>query len=1298
MAVNPYRQLPIYEEDAVRWYRGQSRSDRPPHIFSVADAAYQALLSTRRSQSILVTGESGAGKTENTKCVIHYLTSISSSTSANDDLERQLILSNPILEAFGNAQTVRNNNSSRFGKFIRIDVDPNVGCITGASIETYLLEKSRITHRNLAERSFHVFYQLLAGADALFLGGTLLLPSACPEDYAYLAGSSIKVAGVDDAAEFATLRERLQIVGIDAAEQEAIFKHLATILLLGNLKVEDDPNNPNQATIPDSQNDLLKRICTLLGVPIDEFRSALLNPVIRAGREVVSQARDRDQVLRSIEALSRSLYERLFSQLVDRLNALLFRGKNISQSASSKSTFIGVLDIAGFEIFAQNGFEQLLINYTNEKLQQFFNHHMFIVEQEEYSRQGIKWDFVDFGLDSKPMIDLLEKGGSMGTGILACLDEDCLMPKATDKSFTSKVQSLCAGQAKFEVERLKADSGFTLNHYAGRVEYSTQGWLEKNKDPLNESVCRLFSAHGTAEIAALFADYAANTQNQVRGKAGIFRTVAQKHKESLTLLMTQLQATQPHFVRCILPNGDKQPGLLHEALVLEQLKCNGVLEGIRICRQGYPNRLSYPDFFRLYSILQPVSIAAIAKPTDIPAFLNDLMGWSGEQDYALGCDKIFFRAGRLGHLDALRDARLAEALRHLQAACRGALVREERDRAAKQAEAIKLLQSQLRPFVAIRRGPWCRLIGRVRPLLTVTRSENRIRQLQAQLHQAQKEHETQAAALKSSLEQERQTLSEWQSKYTESELNRAKIQSQVQEREVLISQLQARIGELQQSVDNGSAKISGLEMELKNLTAQVGEAGAVTAHLQAEIKAFQSANAGLVEEVEETQKMILKLRAEQAAVERTHEAAITSIESEKRQLQASLASAQESLQAAEEALFEANARADQVAIEFKSQLRAQQSQQERLQSEAQEQLEGVKRRAARETEALKAEIEAERKNVATLKEAIKAYESDTSQVEAERARNTQAFRRERERLEAKGRELARQRDEALEREEALQKNLSAAHEQARQARLALSQAEDLHAEQAQLLRASEAKLSALQDQSKTQAGEITQLKSQLRALQEELEVSQGAAEEAQDSLICAKDGLKAAEEVKLLLSGQLDAMKASLAKVQAERDALQAELAAQPRRPRSLNDEPTTLEEVIARIEADSQERQQLLRESRRLDRELRDALDALRDREGELLQAQESTAKADLRARKLATALEEAEAAAVASERTKRRLEADLIEERERADRLQRDVERMRLQHRQQAEALENAAALGHNRTMSCSSINSRMTANNDE
>ncbi|KAK0432866.1 P-loop containing nucleoside triphosphate hydrolase protein [Armillaria borealis] len=621
----------------------------------------------RENQSILITGESGAGKTESTKKVIQYLAAIATDvhtslpshsrsptlTSSNSFassmpttglprnssfrrshnaspsvsstgltakgrlglLERQILQANPILEAFGNAQTQRNNNSSRFGKFVRITFAPD-GSIAGANIDWYLLEKSRVVVRSEAERSFHVFYQLMAGGGAL--KESLLLGGAI-EDYEYLNKSRREVDGVDDLHEWSALKKYLQsaldIVGFTPAEQFDLFRIVAAILHIGNIAITS--TRADDAIMPDPSQ--AERVCHLLGIPVAEFTRAVLRPRVLAGREWVSQARTRQQALDELSALCKTLYEKSFGRLVDRINEALDR-------PSSKSTFIGVLDIAGFEIFEINTYEQLLINYTNEKLQQFFNHHMFVLEQEEYAREGIHWDYVNFGLDLQPTIDLIEATGN-AIGILSCLDEECIMPKATDLTFTNKLSGLWAGatgeddehpgKQKFEPARFA--QGFLIQHYAAKVEYRTDGWLEKNKDPLNDNVTRVLAASSERYVAALFAEYSdvpvssgpggpgnMFTVAKKRGlKKGAFRTVGQRHKEQLASLMSQLQATQPHFVRCIVPNAHKKPGRVDVPLVLDQLRCNGVLEGIRIARLGYPNRLPFVEFRQRYEVLTP---------------------------------------------------------------------------------------------------------------------------------------------------------------------------------------------------------------------------------------------------------------------------------------------------------------------------------------------------------------------------------------------------------------------------------------------------------------------------------------------------------------------------------------------------------------------------------------------------------------------------------------------------------------------------------------------------------------------
>ncbi|RUS17833.1 P-loop containing nucleoside triphosphate hydrolase protein, partial [Endogone sp. FLAS-F59071] len=407
VAVNPYRNLNIYTNTVIEQYRNRKRGEAPPHIYAVADQAYHDMLQDRENQSILITpinrytlttsGESGAGKTENTKKVIQYLASVASDRKSRGELEEQILQANPILEAFGNAQTIRNNNSSRFGKFIRIEFNA-AGQIAGGNIEWYLLEKSRVAYQSPHERSYHVFYQLVNGGDAE-LQRELLLDGTTLDDYGFTKKSNKYIDGVDDAADYRELRNAMTTMRFTSKEQHDLFRIVSTVLHLGNLTVIADRDD--QARLPDTS--VAERICHLLGIPVADFERALLRPRIKAGRDWVPQARNREQVLYSVEALAKALYERSFGKLVERINATIDRRRGASGG------FIGVLDIAGFEIFEVNSFEQLCINYTNEKLQQFFNHRMFNLEQEEYRRENIEWKQIDFGLDLQPTIDLIEK-------------------------------------------------------------------------------------------------------------------------------------------------------------------------------------------------------------------------------------------------------------------------------------------------------------------------------------------------------------------------------------------------------------------------------------------------------------------------------------------------------------------------------------------------------------------------------------------------------------------------------------------------------------------------------------------------------------------------------------------------------------------------------------------------------------------------------------------------------------------------------------------------------------------------
>ncbi|KAJ1938089.1 class II myosin, partial [Linderina macrospora] len=455
VAVNPYYDLQIYGSEFVAAYRNKKRNEMAPHIFAIADAAFHDMLHSKENQSILITGESGAGKTENTKKVIQYLTAIAGDRNASggavsgSSLEQQVLSANPILESFGNAQTIRNNNSSRFGKFIRIEFN-FAGQIAGANIEWYLLEKPRVTHQSKLERNYHIFYQFMRGASKT-IKDKLLIDQG-PEGYTFTKRCRTSIQGVDDSSEFDILTKALATTGFKPEDQQDLFRIIAAILHLGNMQFQATRND--EAVLKEQV--AAEKLCHVLGIQLSEFMRALLRPSIKAGRDWVTQSRNLEQVVFSVEALARSMYERMFGNIVSRINAAMNR-------PDGKSTFIGVLDIAGFEILETNSYEQLCINYTNERLQQFFNRTMFVLEQEEYKREGIEWNFIDFGMDLQPTIDLIDR--TKPIGIMSCLDEECVMPKATDKTFTEKLHALWNGKSdKYEVPRFAM--GFTIKHYA----------------------------------------------------------------------------------------------------------------------------------------------------------------------------------------------------------------------------------------------------------------------------------------------------------------------------------------------------------------------------------------------------------------------------------------------------------------------------------------------------------------------------------------------------------------------------------------------------------------------------------------------------------------------------------------------------------------------------------------------------------------------------------------------------------------------------------------------------------------
>uniref|UniRef100_A0A8B9TU99 Myosin-9 n=1 Tax=Anas platyrhynchos TaxID=8839 RepID=A0A8B9TU99_ANAPL len=685
VVINPYKNLPIYSEEIVEMYKGKKRHEMPPHIYAITDTAYRSMMQDREDQSILCTGESGAGKTENTKKVIQYLAHVASSHKSKKDqgeLERQLLQANPILEAFGNAKTVKNDNSSRFGKFIRINFDVN-GYIVGANIETYLLEKSRAIRQAKEERTFHIFYYLLSGAGEHLKTDLLLEPY---NKYRFLSNGHVTIPGQQDKDMFQETMEAMRIMGIPDEEQIGLLKVISGVLQLGNIVFKKE-RNTDQASMPD--NTAAQKVSHLLGINVTDFTRGILTPRIKVGRDYVQKAQTKEQADFAIEALAKATYERMFRWLVMRINKALDKTKR--QGAS----FIGILDIAGFEIFELNSFEQLCINYTNEKLQQLFNHTMFILEQEEYQREGIEWNFIDFGLDLQPCIDLIEKPAGP-PGILALLDEECWFPKATDKSFVEKVVQEQGTHPKFQKpKQLKDKADFCIIHYAGKVDYKADEWLMKNMDPLNDNIFVSELWKDVDRIVGLD-QVAGMSETALPGafktRKGMFRTVGQLYKEQLAKLMATLRNTNPNFVRCIIPNHEKKAGKLDPHLVLDQLRCNGVLEGIRICRQGFPNRVVFQEFRQRYEILTP---NAIPKGFMDGKQACVLMIKALELDsnlYRIGQSKVFFRAGVLAHLEEERDLKITDVIIGFQACCRGYLARKAFAKRQQQLTAMKVLQ------------------------------------------------------------------------------------------------------------------------------------------------------------------------------------------------------------------------------------------------------------------------------------------------------------------------------------------------------------------------------------------------------------------------------------------------------------------------------------------------------------------------------------------------------------------------------------------------------------------------------
>ncbi|XP_049384122.1 myosin-1-like [Solanum stenotomum] len=656
VAVNPFKKVALYSNEYIEAYK--RKSVESPHVYAITDMAIREMVRDEVNQSIIISGESGAGKTETAKIAMQYLAAL----GGGSGIEDEILKTNPILEAFGNAKTLRNDNSSRFGKLIEIHFS-ETGKISGANIQTFLLEKSRVVQCSEGERSYHIFYQLCAGAPGA-LKEKLNLKDV--SEYNYLRQSNChSISGVDDAEQFRIVMEALDVVHISKEDQESVFSMLAAVLWLGNISFTAVDNENHAEPVVDEG---LTTVSTLIGCGVEELKLALSTRKMRVRNDDIVQKLTLSQATDTRDALAKSIYSCLFDWLVEQINKSLAVGKRRTGRS------ISILDIYGFESFERNSFEQFCINYANERLQQHFNRHLFKLEQEEYIQDGIDWTKVDFD-DNQDCLNLFEK---KPLGLLSLLDEESTFPNGTDMSFANKLKQHLNSNLCFRGERGKA---FTVSHYAGEVTYDTTGFLEKNRDLLHSNSIQLLSSCKYHLPQTFASNMLSQSEKPVVGplyKSGGADSqklsVSTKFKGQLFQLMQRLENTTPHFIRCIKPNNFQSPGKYEQGLVLQQLRCCGVLEVVRISRSGFPTRMSHQKFARRYGFLLLDHVAS-QDPLSVSVAILHQFNILPDM-YQVGFTKLFFRTGQIGVLEDTRNHTLHGILR-VQSCFRGHQARRD---------------------------------------------------------------------------------------------------------------------------------------------------------------------------------------------------------------------------------------------------------------------------------------------------------------------------------------------------------------------------------------------------------------------------------------------------------------------------------------------------------------------------------------------------------------------------------------------------------------------------------------------
>ncbi|DBA03908.1 TPA: hypothetical protein N0F65_004598 [Lagenidium giganteum] len=682
IAVNPYQWLPeLYAESTHAEYLSKSRDELPPHVYATSVASYNDMKRHEINQSILVSGESGAGKTETTKILMNHLASIAG--GLNDSTIKKIIEVNPLLESFGNAKTVRNDNSSRFGKFTQLQFD-ECGILVGAKCRTYLLEKTRVIHHEAPERNYHIFYQLLESPQS----SDLYLESN--KSYNYTGdNNSIKIEGMSDASHFERTRTALGLIGLSEEAQQVLFQVLAGVLQLGEVTIYSKSNNDEESLIP-LDDPGTNAATKLLGVSVEDLEKALCSRKMSVANETVTVFLRKEQAEECRDALAKAIYSNIFDWLVATINESLENDQDMVHH-------VGILDIFGFEHFKHNSFEQFCINYANEKLQQKFTQDVFKTVQLEYEAEGIAWSHIDFA-DNQDVIAVIEDR----LGIISLLNDEVMRPKGNDESLVSKLASIHK-EDKHVIEFPRTSrTQFTIKHYAGAVTYESVGFLEKHKDALLPDLSDLMRGSSKPFLSSLFASKVDETLSVKRGRGvGGALTVANvgtQFKDNLNELMVNIRQTNVHYVRCIKPNQKKSSTEMDQAMVVSQLRCAGVIEAIRISRVAYPYRQT------LEELLDKFWIFAV-NDTELPinercSKLMERLGFQAPEQYQIGRTRIYFRFGVLEDLEDKKAIRLDSSARKVQHVMRGF---HSRLTYLRQLEAIVKLQSVARCVVVMKR-------------------------------------------------------------------------------------------------------------------------------------------------------------------------------------------------------------------------------------------------------------------------------------------------------------------------------------------------------------------------------------------------------------------------------------------------------------------------------------------------------------------------------------------------------------------------------------------------------------------